>query len=61
MRQLIHLYTIRCLLSGSVRFIGLSPKYHVKRKRRKFIDPVVVGKTPSKKKTAEIYEDMKVE
>ncbi|CAG9531003.1 unnamed protein product [Cercopithifilaria johnstoni] len=60
MRQLMHLYTIRWLLVGSVRSLRLSPKYYVKRKRRKFIEPVVVEKTPSKKKIAEIYEDMEV-
>ncbi|VIO99051.1 Elongation factor Tu GTP binding domain containing protein [Brugia malayi] len=60
MQQLMHLCAIRWLLDGSVRFVRLSPKCYVKRKRRKFIDPIVVGKTPSKKKVAEIYEDMKV-
>ncbi|VBB26746.1 unnamed protein product [Acanthocheilonema viteae] len=60
MRQLIQLYSIRWLFGGSVRSLGLSSKHYVKRKRRKFIDPVVVSKTPSKKKIAEIYEDMKV-
>uniref|UniRef100_A0A0R3RVT8 Tr-type G domain-containing protein n=1 Tax=Elaeophora elaphi TaxID=1147741 RepID=A0A0R3RVT8_9BILA len=60
MRQLMHLCTIPWLLGGAVRSLRQSPKCYVKRKRRKFIDPVVVNKTPSKKKIVEIYEDMKI-
>uniref|UniRef100_A0A8R1Y2P3 Translation initiation factor IF-2, mitochondrial n=1 Tax=Onchocerca volvulus TaxID=6282 RepID=A0A8R1Y2P3_ONCVO len=60
MRQLMHLCTIRWIFTGSPRFLKLSPKCYPKYKRRKFIDPIVVDKTPSKKKIVEIYEDMKL-
>ncbi|VDK86093.1 unnamed protein product [Onchocerca ochengi] len=56
----MHLCTIRWIFTGSPRFLKLSPKCYPKYKRRKFIDPIVVDKTPSKKKIVEIYEDMKL-
>ncbi|KAM3716428.1 Translation initiation factor IF-2 [Dirofilaria immitis] len=61
MRQFLHLCIIRQVFAGSPRFLRLSPKCYPKYKRRKFIDPIVVEKTPSKKKIVEIYEDMKLQ
>lgn len=60
MQRLVQPGTLRWLLCGSVRFFRASPKCNPINKRRKFIDPIVVSKTPSKKKTVEIYEDMKI-
>lgn len=60
MQRLVQPGTLGWLLGGSVRFFRVSPKCHPISKRRKFIDPVVVSKTPSKKKSVEIYEDMKI-
>uniref|UniRef100_A0A915Q2J6 Tr-type G domain-containing protein n=1 Tax=Setaria digitata TaxID=48799 RepID=A0A915Q2J6_9BILA len=60
MLQFVHRCSVQWVVTGPFRSLRLSPKCCPKYKRRKFVDPVVVGKTPSKKRIVEIYDDMKI-
>ncbi|VDN33105.1 unnamed protein product [Gongylonema pulchrum] len=60
MRRFACLLSLQSLLRGSLRLLRFSPQCRPKFRRTKFITPIVVDKTPSKKKIMEIYENMKV-
>ncbi|VDN05484.1 unnamed protein product [Thelazia callipaeda] len=60
MQQVMRFCASRRLLVGLVQSFKMPLRCYPKFKRRKFVEPVVVEKTPSKKKTANIYYDMKV-